>query len=144
VAGMGVARCGRQASESPNASRYCTEKAGLSDRSSSLPFRTAVGMCKEIPVESFHCCMLHSACTNSGTSQECTRCQTKYSSIRRRSQELFSVWTGGQSETTCCLYSTANRRRANTCQSISVDGLLFTVQVLLNESNHAPLARSNP
>jgi len=51
----------------------------------------------------------------------CTRCQTKHCSIRRRSQELFPVWTGGHSETTICLYSIVNRRRATTCHSICVD-----------------------
>jgi hypothetical protein len=62
----------------------------------------------------------------------CTRCQTKHCSTKRSSQELFPLWTGEQSETTCYLYSTANRRRATTCQSIGVDGLSFTVLLLRN------------
>jgi len=72
VADVSIVRDVQQASEFSNASRYCTGKASLSDRSARLPFLTAVGKFKEIPVASFHpstaALAAFSTYTSSGTS----------------------------------------------------------------------------
>ena len=121
-----------KASASPNASRYCTGKASLSDRSSGLPFGLLSVNSKKSQWRGSTVALTAFSMYKFWYGSVCTRCQTKHCSNRRRLQELFPLWPGGQSETTRCLYSTANRRRATTCQSISVDELSFKVQLLRN------------